>query len=1337
MAWSYNSSTKVLTATTGTQASPNLLSAGVAIVAAADSTAGYQNGLYSRLNNVQIDVTVGAWVKWDDYAIFEFTGSTRYNPYGESSYNANNGGSTIFGIEMVCNVNTTTTYFDSSCLVANTGGTFISLRSPAGRNPYIYQQTSTRNDFPTFITNYYPAVINIAGLTIRQNSVSGASRKVYFGLARTVTAASNVNFEGTTGEFQTASTTYTGYQSPIMVHSGDSFTNTSNFYASSWGAEQSGTIDFAIGASARLGNYLNYNPVFPVAAWTGTYSIGGLYWSADNRYAATMYSHTPTFKAGLTKLANVVVQWLGTQTTGTTIYTISNISESLSKTATTTSTGTVSNYLLSAMIGRQSSANGTSNKYQWSCKARAYNYATADQYLWSSRSFLSDGTNGPITEDVQLLSVPYLTLTQAQAAALTGISLLASDANGGVITLTSNKTASEVWAYYRNWISTLANFGSNDTWEFDNTTLNLGSWTIVGLEYLTSGKVISSSSTAGGAFTASTTGNVSQATPTNLTGVTITGNLTYNTNTPITVTLTNCSISGTVSNSGTGLVTISLGNTTIGTVGANIATRPVTALTLTGLTAGSQIYIAYGTGTQVAYVASSGTSYTLDTTGQTGVWSFKVARYGYTSQTGAHMPAIASTTLLITLVADAFITQATKATVAAYTTLENLDNLYDYAAYYETTNAGIAYSRVITKAGTSASANAYNVTLNNSGAVWAFTGSALTINSNSTLASGTTITGSLFTTASVTLTTAQTNTAITGNVLQTTPTNLTGVTITGNLTYNTNTPITVTLTNCSISGTVSNSGTGLVTISLGNTTIGTVGANIATRPVTALTLTGLTAGSQIYIAYGTGTQVAYVASSGTSYTLDTTGQTGVWSFKVARYGYTSQTGAHMPAIASTTLLITLVADAFITQATKATVAAYTTLENLDNLYDYAAYYETTNAGIAYSRVITKAGTSASANAYNVTLNNSGAVWAFTGSALTINSNSTLASGTTITGSLFTTASVTLTTAQTNTAITGNVLQTTPTNLFGVVITGSITYNYNTNISVTFTDCVVTGTINNSNVGTIKVFRAGTSDWFTEGTNVLVRANVSITTSDNLALTTAVLQNGSINLGWVPQETARVLEVAQGDTFSIYAIAYGYQASLFSAIANDFTTFRIALIPEIYINTTLDITTRDIIVSKFSSYRDDNNRLPLTINEDLRNYSTAEVLNALQYYIVTQGYWFGTAVIFGAPINGFTFIQGGVYIAYSKYYWKVDDSVTTPTNLGYLLPIVIGVDASVYIAYPTYSPVKMNTSDIVMQYAPWTHITAEISSSDKIDIANLSSDKVWIANNRTLNNALFE
>jgi hypothetical protein len=305
------------------------------------------------------------------------------------------------------------------------------------------------------------------------------------------------------------------------------------------------------------------------------------------------------------------------------------------------------------------------------------------------------------------------------------------------------------------------------------------------------------------------------------------------------------------------------------------------------------------------------------------------------------------------------------------------------------------------------------------------------------------------------------------------------------------------------------------------------------------------------------------------------------------------------------------------------------------------------------------------------------------------------------------------------SITGTVNQATPTDLTAITITGDLVFNSNTPVTVTFTDCVITGTISNTGSAEIKIIRAGTSDWFTEGSNVFVRAYVSITTVDNLPLSTYVGQNNTTDLGWVSADPARVLEVAQGDFFYIYAISYGYKAALFYAIADDFTTFRIALIPEIYVDTTLDTTTRDLIASKFGSYLDAYNRVPLTISEDLRQYSTAEVMNALQYYAAVQGYWFGAAVIYGGAINGFDFIQGGVFIANYTFYWKVDDTVTTPTNLGYLLPIVIGVDPALYVAHPTYSPVEMNTSDIVMQYAPWTLLTAEISTTDKADIASIT------------------
>jgi hypothetical protein len=54
-------------------------------------------------------------------------------------------------------------------------------------------------------------------------------------------------------------------------------------------------------------------------------------------------------------------------------------------------------------------------------------------------------------------------------------------------------------------------------------------------------------------------------------------------------------------------------------------------------------------------------------------------------------------------------------------------------------------------------------------------------------------------------------------------------------------------------------------------------------------------------------------------------------------------------------------------------------------------------------------------------------------------------------------------------------------------------------------------------------------------------------------------------------------------------------------------------------------------------------------------------------------------------------------------------------LGYLVPIYIDVEPAVYVIDPTYTPVLKNSSNIVLQTAPWTKQTADISALDKADI----------------------
>ena len=167
----------------------------------------------------------------------------------------------------------------------------------------------------------------------------------------------------------------------------------------------------------------------------------------------------------------------------------------------------------------------------------------------------------PIDVPVSMTAATNLILTQSQAAALTGISLVASGATGGTVTATVACTLSEAWQYFRAWKPD--NLSSDDSWTFDGAKLNVSLWTVLGLEFLTGGELIVSTATANAAFNnIKVTGNVIQNIPTSLTGITATS-LTYNAPNDTTIILTNCTI-GTIKNDGVGIIEIlKVGTTTI------------------------------------------------------------------------------------------------------------------------------------------------------------------------------------------------------------------------------------------------------------------------------------------------------------------------------------------------------------------------------------------------------------------------------------------------------------------------------------------------------------------------------------------------------------------------------------------------------------------------------------------------------------------------------------------------------------------------------------------------------------------------------------------------------
>ena len=621
----------------------------------------------------------------------------------------------------------------------------------------------------------------------------------------------------------------------------------------------------------------------------------------------------------------------------------------------------------------------------------------------------------------------------------------------------------------------------------------------------------------------------------------------------------------------------------------------------------------------------------------------------------------------------------------------------------------------------------------------------------------------IITTGSVTAGGAFSSLSLQANISQSTPTNLIGVTLVGNLSYNSATNATVTLTNCEITGSVLNSGAGTVTVRLaGGTTIGTVGSNVATQLVTALTLTNLTAGSAIYVADANGNQVAYVASSGTSYSLDTTGM-GALSWKVGRYGYLAQSGSHNAATTSTTAAISLAVDAFITQADPTIVAAYSALSNPDRIYDFGAYFETTNAGIPISRVTTKASTQVSLGSYPLILNASGAAWGLASGTLTLNISTSFVPGVTMTGGLVTTGAITLNAQATAAGSWGSIsggsialaggINYQPlvaiTAISGLPSSGAIsaggsidfgssstyapagnftasnttfagTFNVNTSTSRTFTATNIIGNqfrVNATGTAAVKIIKAGTTatSAFIAGTNVTVRQNITIATLDNIPLSTYIVKNGSTVLGWTVLDSARVVEAADSDTFSIYAAAYGYKPKIISAVGSDATGFIVSLTPEVNVDTTLPTSTRNTIAATFTAATDAQSRLALSISGDLRAYTPAEVLNGVHYYTVTQGNVIAASALAVGTTSGFDLMSGGIIIGSPGFYGKVADSVTTTTDLGILVPIAINVLSSVYTLDPTYTPVRKNSSGLILQYAPWTKQAADISALDKADI----------------------
>jgi hypothetical protein len=258
------------------------------------------------------------------------------------------------------------------------------------------------------------------------------------------------------------------------------------------------------------------------------------------------------------------------------------------------------------------------------------------------------------------------------------------------------------------------------------------------------------------------------------------------------------------------------------------------------------------------------------------------------------------------------------------------------------------------------------------------------------------------------------------------------------------------------------------------------------------------------------------------------------------------------------------------------------------------------------------------------------------------------------------------------------------------------WNLTVNAGVTLTgDLATTGTVTNN--GTINGNYTDAS-----GTRVTIKS------TDNLALSTYLTVNGTPQ-AWQAGQTERYLFVTPASVVRLYAHAYGYQPTILNITGNTASDYIVKLTPETLVDTALSTTTRDAIVAHIAIGMDGSSRLFLSTDADLSAYSPDEVLNAIHYYMVTQGNLIAAASVTLNDVNTIKVIQGGIIVHSPGFYGKIADSVTTVGAMGIFAPIFVDVDPDVYVAMPTYSPVEKNSSGLVLQTARWTKLEADIPS----------------------------
>lgn len=575
MAWSY--STGVLTSTGASSATPDLLSAGVAVVQAADAARGYVSGNLGWLSNVFVQNSGSSWIVLDANFTLELKAASAMRPQGG-------------GFEMrqqsvlIFNLSSARTDADPF----TTGSSFVCLRAANGVSPKILHTSSVRVDFPTVPTGTTPALINIQGLDVVRFGSGNIFFKSYFGQATTVTAASFIRLFGGV-RYQFFNTTHNDSYLESLAFESETTLNTvqlnrPTFYLAT---------PVAMSGAMRRCQLSMLNPSFLNNCWNGSIALGDDFsgsLAADSSLSIN-YSFSHLIKFGLTAITANIRYIRSRESVQNSPSWSSPANATIDASASTSSVTLLDTYRLGAQLT-------AIERFNWTAKVRAYNYKTAGETIFANRVLYQHSVNmsAGYIEEVQVLAVPFLTLSQAAASALTGLALTASGATGGTLAISGTRTPIDCWHFYRQWIATFANFGSSDTWDYDPALLDIAGWAV----------------SISGAFT----GNLKSLNATTITGAIATtgsqfgGTIASNSS----LTLAGCTFApGTTINTSAGaiVITVDLAQIANITAGSNVTIRqtPVT-LTAPNLTSAAfdrvQCRVSLAPGGPIVYNNSTG-----------------------------------------------------------------------------------------------------------------------------------------------------------------------------------------------------------------------------------------------------------------------------------------------------------------------------------------------------------------------------------------------------------------------------------------------------------------------------------------------------------------------------------------------------------------------------------------------------------------------------------------------------------------------------------------------------------------------------------------------------------